>query len=416
MTYISRIVDHELVERLRSVGAVVIEGARAIGKTETGLRASASHSFLDTDLTARRLVELDPTLLLEGATPRLLDEWQLAPDLWDAVRRAVDERRHPGQFILTGSAMPIDDGMRHSGAGRFSRLRMRPLSMAETGLATPSFSLAALLDRQPQPGCNSPLGLADIAQRLVVGGWPALVGAPERPARRFALDYLDQVSRLDIRAGDSRTHDPVRVRALLRSLARNTATEAANTTLAADAGGSTGPLHRDTVARYLEALERIFVLERQPAWSAHVRSRARLRNAPKWHLVDSSLAAAALGISGSMLLRDPETFGLLFESFVHQQLLVYSQTSDATVSHYRDSAGVEVDAIVATPGESWAAFEVKLSARAVDGAAAALRRFAAGLDSGRTPQPSALAVITAIGYGYRREDGVYVIPIGSLGP
>lgn len=416
MTYVRRIVDAQLAQRLDSVGAVLIEGAKATGKTETGLRACSSHAFLDTDQTARKLVELDPALLLDGPTPRLLDEWQLAPELWNFVRRAVDERSRPGQFILTGSASPADDHTRHSGAGRFSRLRMRPLSMAETGESDASVSLADLLVGRTVKGVNTGLGLDGVAKRLVHGGWPAALGTNEKVSRRYAIDYLDQVSRVDIGSAGGRSHDPVRVASLLRSLARNTACEVSVSTLATDAGRGNAALHRDTVASYLGALERIFILEQQPAWSTHLRSRATLRGAPKRHLVDTSLSAAALGVTTERLIRDPKTFGVLFESLVYQQLLVYGQPLDAAVSHYRDSNGVEVDAIVGSFDGSWAAFEVKLSPNSIDAGARSLLRFVEQLDTERVGRPAALGVITATGYGYRRADGIMVIPIGALGP
>lgn len=416
MAYVERIVDAQLAQRLTSVGAVLIEGAKASGKTETGLRACRSHAFLDTDQTARNLVELDPALLLDGPTPRLLDEWQLTPELWNFVRRAVDERSRPGQFILTGSASPADDHTRHSGAGRFSRLRMRPLSMAETGDSDASVSLADLLAGNTVKGVNTGLGLDGVAARLVHGGWPAALGANEKVARRYAVDYLDQISRVDVRSTDTRRHDPVKVASLLRSLARNAACEVSVSTLATDAGGNNAALHRDTVASYLDALERIFILEQQPVWSTHLRSKATLRGAPKRHLVDTSLSAAAMGVTAERLIRDPETFGVLFESLVYQQLLVYGQPVDAAVSHYRDSNGVEVDAIVGSFDGSWAAFEVKLSPNSVDVGARSLLRFVSQLDTERVGRPAALGVITATGYGYRRADGIMVIPIGALGP
>lgn len=416
VSYVARIVDALLAERLASVGAVLIEGARATGKTETGLRSSSSHVFLDTDQNARRLVELDPALLLDGSTPRLLDEWQLAPELWNFVRRAVDQRARPGQFILTGSATPADDHTRHSGAGRFSRLRMRPLSMAETGDSDSTVSLADLLMGQTPKGVASELSLQAVARRIVHGGWPSTLGSEDKVARRFAVDYLDQVSRVDVGGAGKDRHDPTRVASLLRSLARNAASEVSVSTLAADAGGAHSPLHRDTVARYLDALERIFILEQQPAWPTHLRSKAVLRGAPKRHLVDTSLCAAALGVNAERLVLDPQTFGILFESLVFAQLQIYSQPLDGVVSHYRDSNGAEVDSIVSTSDGSWAAFEVKLSPNSIDAAARSLLRFVNQVDTGRVGQPKTLGVITATGYGYRRADGIVVIPIGALGP
>ena len=416
MAYLPRVVDHELTLRLQSSGAVLIEGSKACGKTETASQASNSRVDVDTDARIRELLALDPNLILEGAAPRLIDEWQLAPELWNYVRRAVDERRLTGQFILTGSAVPADDATRHSGAGRFSRLRMRPMSLFESEHSTGAISLRALLSGEAARSVDVGTTVRDIARWIVTGGWPGLHGATEVDAHQSVRDYLDQIRRVDVERVDGVRRDPNKVGALLRSLALNTATEVNVSTLSADAGGSEGPLSRHTTYQYLDALERVFILESQPAWAPHLRSATILRGSPKRHLVDPSLAAAALGATSSKLLADYNLLGFLFESLVMRELLVYAQPLGGEVFHYRDASGLEVDAIVATAEFGWAAFEVKLSPGSIDSAAASLLKFADRIDTRRSGKPVMLAVIVGTGYGYVRSDGVAVIPISAFGP
>lgn len=333
------------------------------------------------------------------------------------MRRTVDERQAKGQFILTGSAVPPDDSTRHSGAGRFSRLQMRPLSLFETGHSTGAISLRELLEGEPARSPDTGLAATDVADLMVRGGWPENIDADERAARRFGRDYLTQISRVDIRQVGEVAYDPRKLMALITSLARNTASEVSISTLRRDTAGSEPDmLARETVARYLDTLERVFVLVNQPAWRPHMRSRATLREAPKRHLVDPSLAAAALGATADDLIRDLETMGLLFETLVYRDLLTYSQPLDADVFHYRDSYGLEVDAIIEAPGLGWGALEVKLNPRSVDEAAANLLRFRERIDTEKSGAPTFLGVITVGKYGYVREDGVAVIPISALGP
>lgn len=416
MTYQPRIVDAELVERLASAGAVLIEGAKASGKTETARQHANSVVFLDTDLDARAVLSLDPALVLDGPTPRLIDEWQVEPSVWNHVRRRVDDRGQPGQFILTGSAMPADDITRHTGAGRFSRLRLRPMSLFETGHSTGAISLAALLTgtavRSPQPKIT----VQELVSRIAIGGWPALQHRGVEAALRANRDYLDQIRRVDVERLGGVKHDPDKVGRLLQSLARNVATEVKISTLAADAAGADGAMSRNTVVGYLDTLERLMVVEQQPAWAPHLRSKAILRNRSKLHFVDPSLAVAAMRASPARILADLNLLGLLFESLVVRDLRVYAQALDGQVRHYRDSNGLEVDAIVETDAGGWAAFEVKLSPASVDNGAASLLKFADGIDTAKCGLPAALAVITGTGFGYVRPDGVAVIPIGSLGP
>jgi uncharacterized protein len=414
--YSRRVVDEELHERLQTSGAVLIEGPKACGKTETARQAAASEVLLDVDERARAAAALDPSLILAGDTPRLIDEWQVEPRVWNHVRRAVDDRRKPGQFILAGSAVPADDATRHSGAGRFSRLRMRPMSLFESGLSDGSISLRELMDRGNARSSNS-VGLTEIAEAVARGGWPALQEMPVEAAMQGVADYLEEVGRTDINRVDGVHRDPRRVNRLLRSLARNLATHVTTTTLATDsADGGDEPLKRQTVAEYLAALERLFVVENQPPWEPHLRSRSILRKSPKRHFVDPSLAAAALGAGPEALLRDLNLFGFLFESLVVRDLRVYSQPRRGEVRQFLDNKGLEIDAIVEADGQ-WAAFEVKLGGeRAIEEAAANLLKFAGEIDTKRSGEPSALGVIVGGGYGYTREDGIQVIPITALGP
>jgi uncharacterized protein len=415
--YQARVVDGELRQRLRTSGAVLVEGPKACGKTETGRQVAASEVLLDVDEGARAAVAVDPNLVLAGGTPRLIDEWQVAPRIWNHVRRAVDERREPGQFILAGSAVPADDATRHSGAGRISRLRMRPMSLFESGLSNGSISLRDLLEGGRAKSGDSGVALVDLAEAIARGGWPALQELTVEAAMENIADYLEDVCRTDINRVDGVRRDPTRVRRLLRSLARNVATHVAMTTLAADTTeNGDNPLKKHTVGEYLSALRRLFVVEDQPPWEPHLRSRSILRKSPKRHFVDPSLAASALGADPPALLRDLNLLGFLFESLVVRDLRIYSQAGRGQVRQFLDNKGLEVDAIIESDGR-WGAFEVKLGGEApIEEAAVNLLKFAGEVDTNRSGEPSALGVIVAGGYGYAREDGVQVVPITALGP
>jgi predicted AAA+ superfamily ATPase len=415
--YRPRVADAELAGRLGATGAVVIEGPRGCGKTETARQAAASEVRLDVDDEARAAGLLAPALLLDGDRPRLIDEWQLVPGIWNQVRREVDATGgRPGQFILTGSAVPADDVTRHSGAMRFSRLRMRPMSLAEAGYSTGDISLRGLLDGVDPRAVDPGLAINDLAERITVGGWPSLQDRTVDEALIALRGYLEETRRVDLVRVDGIGRDPENVARVFRSLARNIASGASARAIAADVGGAEGPIDHHTVLGYVAALSRIFVVEDLPAWSPALRSRTILRSAPTRHFVDPSLAVAALGTRPDRLLRDIETLGLLFESLVVRDLRIYAQAQDASVLHYRDSTDLEADAIVERRDGAWAAFEVKLGPSAVDGAARTLLRVAARVDPERHGRPAVLGVITGWGYGYRRPDGVAVIPIGALAP
>ena len=416
MTYLPRIVDAELAELLEAAGAVLVEGPRATGKTATAARAAASDVLLDVDDNARRMIGADPAAVLDGDTPRLIDEWQLEPAIWNHVRREIDRRGAPDQFILTGSAVPADDVARHTGAGRFVRLRMRPLTLYESGRSGGAISLRRLLDGVEQQAERSETSIADVAELVCAGGWPGHVGKALPGILRVNRGYLDDVCRTDVSRASGKMRDPVKVGRLLRSLARNVATPVSLSTLASDVGEEGRDIKTDTAAEYLDALERLMVVENQPAWSPHLRSRTSLRQTPIRHFVDPSLAVAALRATPARLMADLEFLGLLFESLIVRDLRVYAQAADAQVFHYREKDGLEVDAVVETADGRWAAFEIKLGERWVDDGAKSLRRLAKRLEGSDHGKPAALAVIVPTGYGYVRPGEVGVIPIGALGP
>ncbi|MDE0480832.1 MAG: DUF4143 domain-containing protein [Gammaproteobacteria bacterium] len=417
MEYLPRIVDAELSLLLEATGAVLIEGPKACGKTETALRAAASEVRLDRDENAKQMVDLDVGTVLAGETPRLIDEWQLAPRIWNHVRHEVDRRRAPGQFILTGSSKPADDQTRHSGAGRFSRLRMRPCALSESGQSSSRISLAKLLRGEPQSAVRQEMTIPSLAEIVCAGGWPANVGKPLAAAIRANRGYVREISHVDIAQAGGKSYDPLKVERLLRSLARNVATPAAKSKVAADVGGANGQkLNPDTAAEYLEALTRLMVVEDQPAWAPNLRSRTRLRAAAARHFVDPSLAVAALGITPDRLLADLEYFGFLFESLVTRDLRIYAQAADARVYHYREKDGLEVDAIVETADGRWAAFEIKLGERWIAEGQKNLLRLAGRLAETDHGKPAALAVIVPNGYGHFKPGEVGIVPINALGP
>ena len=414
--YRSRAADAVIAEALARMPAVVIEGPRGCGKTWAARNAARSEVLFDGDVNARTLAVVAPHLVLDGAEPRLLDEWQLAPEIWNQARRACDETNRRGRFILTGSAVPPDDHTRHSGAGRMARVRLRPMSLFETGESTGDVSLGALLGGERIAAPRPDAGVEDIVDAICRGGWPRHLGMPASTAQRALEDYLTEICRTDISAVDGVRRDPAGVRRLLTSLGRNVATTASFSTLAADAAGPRS-LNRTTATEYLRSLERLFVVEDVPQWPAHLRSRAAVRGAAKRHFVDPSLAAAAMGAGPSRLLRELDVVGFLFESRVVRDLRVYGQVNDAAVYHYRDDTKLEVDVILQTRDGTWLAAEVKLGGPdAVERAARSLQRLRDRVDTDRIGPPAKLAVIGATGYAYDRPDGITVLPITSLGP
>ena len=419
MKYAPRVIDAVVEHALSIAGAVLLEGVRACGKTATGLHHSRSAVRLDTDDQARAMAALEPTLVLAGESPRLIDEWQLEPKLWNHVRRAVDETAQRGQFLLAGSATPTDDVTRHSGAGRILRVRMRPMSLSESGHSNAKVSLAAVLAGTVIEGAKSELGVQDIAERICVGGWPGHQTQTPDSAQQILRSYLDDVARADVPLvqPSTRRRDPVRLRRLMTSYSRHVATSASLETITRDtAEPGSRELNTDTARQYIDLLKRVMVIEEQPSWAAHLRSRDTVRKAAVRHFVDPSLAVAALGASVERLMRDPRTLGLLFESLVIRDLRVYAQALNAEVLHYRDSAGVEADAIIQLRDGRWAMVEVKLGESQADAAAASLTTLAGKVDTSAVGPPVARMIVTGGQYAYTRPDGVIVVPLGCLGP
>jgi len=412
MDYLPRIADEELRSRLAAQGAVLIEGPKACGKTETARQVAQSEVLLDLDTNARDAAAVDPALVLTGEMPRLIDEWQLEPTIWNHVRRWVDDKK--GQFILTGSARPADDETRHSGAGRIARIRMRPMTLSEAGRSTGEISLADLMAGNESRATDPGLSLDDLIDEVCRGGWPALRDAKLVVARRSIRDYLNEVARTDINQVDGVTRDPERVKRLLASLGRNVAMRVALTTLATETAGPDSSMSDDTVHSYLSALSRLMVVEDQPAWKPHLRSKVDLRTTPARHFVDPSLAVGAISATPEQLKADLNYFGYLFESLVVRDLRVYAQAFDGRVKQYRDNKDLEVDAIVETNDGRWGAFEIKLGSSRVDEGVESLTKFHKKIDTAKAGEPAVLGVIVGSGYGYVRDDGIHVIPIGAL--
>jgi predicted AAA+ superfamily ATPase len=396
------------------MGGVVIEGARACGKTSTGLRHCRSSVRLDSAPQAVELANLDPVSLLEGDTPRLVDEWQLAPSLWNVIRHEIDDRQRKGQFILSGSATPPDDIRRHSGAGRFGRVRMRTLTLSERGDSSGDVSFAALSSGGSLSGVRSPLSYKALAEAAMLGGWPVLLDASVEDAIDYNSAYIDDICSSDIPTATGIRRDPVRLRRLLASLARTISGEISPKTLVADVSDDGASLDRGTVRGYLDALTRVFVLEELPAWSVALRSRTRLRQGAKAHLADPALACAALGASPARLAANPEYFGQVFEAMAIHDIRVYAEAQRGRVYHYRDESGLEVDAVVEYPG-AWAALEIKLGSAEIPKAEANLLRLRDGrVDTAVVGEPSFLAIVTGTEAGYTLPSGVHVLPLAAL--
>lgn len=414
--YIQRIVDSELDNALGYAGAVVIRGPKACGKTQTALQRAKSVLHVDTDPNVTNLMAIDPKVLLNGDTPRLLDEWQVQSKLWDYVRHEVDNRSGKGQFILTGSSTPDENSLIHSGAGRFAILPMRTLSWQELDYSDGYVTLDNLLSENNKIATKEyKLPVQEIIKRLVIGGWPELVDVNEAGARKINASYINLLAEVDMSRVSNVRRDRLKVRNLLKSIARNVSTITEVTTFIKDIQAvEKKDVSRPTITEYLDALNKLMVIEDQLAWNTHIRSSATLRKTPKRHFADVSLAVAALGLDSTSLLNDLNYTGFLFESQVIHDLRIYAQKLDAEVYYYRDSSGIEVDAIVQKPNGEAAAFEIKLGEGFVEEAAKNLLAFADNLDSSKVKIMS-LNVITGSSYAYTLANGINVIPLGALG-
>jgi predicted AAA+ superfamily ATPase len=408
--YRPRLLDGPLDHALTSAGAVVIEGARATGKTMTALHAAASYVFLD-DPETQLIMEVAPRTVLEGDAPRLLDEWQLSPELWNLVRRAVDASSQQGRFILTGSAVPADDVTRHTGAGRFVRLRQRTMSWWEKlPQRSNQVSLRALFDgARPRPDLEAGPDLADVIDGVLTPGFPALVNLDADHSAPRLRSYVDDVGRADIQRLADVRHSTDVIRRLIAAIARSVASEVAFTTLTADVRSVAPSINAETVSTYVGLLERMFIVEAQQPWTPALRSRARLRTGAKLHLVDPALAAAVLGADARRLRRDLTTLGLLFESAVVHDLAVLASALDGEVRHYRDS-------IVTLPDGRWGAVEVKLGGPQMTAGAARLREAVDQIDTAAVGEPMFRLVVTGTGPLVTLDDGTVTCPLRALAP
>ena len=418
LRYLDRVVDSEVAAALSSAPAVLIEGPRGCGKTWTGRRFARSEVVLDGSEAMRLAAEVDPASILEGPEPRLLDEWQLVRSIWNPMRHACDRRGGFGHFVLTGSQNPPDDITEHSGAGRVARVRMRPMSLWESGDSTGEVSLASLMAGARCRAAETGLTIADVADLICRGGWPRMIGMAPAVAQARLRDYLDDIARVDISRVAGVRRDPGLAGRLLASLARNEATAASHATLRADlTEQDAGPPARSTLRAYLDELARLFVIEPLPAWSVHLRSPTRLRRTPKRYFADPALAVAALSASAASLRSDLEAMGMLFESMAMRDLRVYAQSIDGRSYYYGDDTNLEADAVLEGLDGQWAAVEIKLGgASAITGAMQSLRAVRARVDTARRGEPARLIVITAFGPGYQTDDGIAVVPLTALKP
>ena len=419
--YRTRVVDAILREKLEGKGAVLIEGPKWCGKTTTAEQIAKSVLYMDDPQTIEQninMASLNPKRLLSGQTPRLIDEWQIAPKLWDAIRFEVDHRDDLGQFVLTGSAVPPDTReITHSGTGRFSWLMMRPMSLYESGESTGEVSLSRLFEGNGEVDGESKLDLDRIAFLICRGGWPRAIDMRDKIALNQAIDYYDAVVHSDINRVDNAQKDPERVKRLMRSLARNQGQQIANTAIAADiAANEEATINQETVASYIAALKKIFVVEDMPAWNPNLRSKSAIRTSDTRYYVDASIAAAALGIGPSDLINDLNTMGFLFEAMCIRDLRVFAEALGGSVYHFRNKAGLECDTVVHLRNGSYGLIEIKLGGeKLIKEGVETLTTLARSIDTTRMKAPAFRMILTATDrYAYRREDGICIVPIGCL--
>ena len=419
--YLPRIYDGVLADRLAAKGAVLVEGPKWCGKTTTAEQVAGSVVYMQdpgSRAQNQQLARIAPDVLLAGATPRLIDEWQVVPELWDAVRYEVDRRDEFGQFILTGSAVPADlSQVEHTGTGRIARMRMRPMALAESGDSSGEVSLGALFEGKRLPVTRHAGDIGELAFLTCRGGWPKAIGQHERVALRQALDYVDAVTEVDISRVDGVNRSSQHARALLRSYARMVSSQGTYESMRQDMVQAGAGVSETTFAGYVEALRKLFVIDDLPAWNPNLRSRTAIRTSPTRHFVDPSLATASLGASPAELLDNLNTFGLVFEDLCVRDLRVYAEALDGEVLHFRDKSGLECDAVVRLRNGRYGLVEVKLGGDAlIDEGAKSLLKLRDSIDTERMRAPSFLMVLTGTGeYSYPREDGVLVVPVRTLG-
>ncbi|WP_320129701.1 DUF4143 domain-containing protein [uncultured Sphaerochaeta sp.] len=418
--YLPRLIDVKVTQYLSAFGSVCIEGPKWCGKTMTSQHHCKSTFFVGApanNFSNRALAQMDPSVILEGDTPRLIDEWQEVPAIWDAVRYAVDQRGEKGQFILTGSSTPNRKGILHSGAGRIAMLRLRPMSLYETGASSGKVSLKDLFDNPIPTLLTGEVNLHILIDYIIRGGWPGNIETDNKLAHLVPQQYIDALINEDINRMDGVTRDLKKIRLLLRSLARNESTCATNRTLKNDIKEiDDKDIDIATVAEYLNLFERLFLLDNQKPFSSNIRSSVRVKQSEKRHFSDPSLACALLGATPATLFADLETLGFLFEALCVRDLRIYAETNDAKLFHYQDYNNNEIDAVVEMPDGTWGAFEIKLGANQIDKAAKNLLRIKKGIEKDpKGKPPKMLCIICGLSNAaYVRPDGVYVVPITAL--
>lgn len=419
--YKQRIVDNILKRKLEGKGAVVIEGPKWCGKTTTAEQFSSSILYMDDPEKKEQNIamsEINPKLLLNGATPKLIDEWQLAPKLWDAIRFEVDHRDEFGQFILTGSAVPTNTKeITHSGTGRFTWLSMRTMSLYESGDSSGEVSLDDLFNKKEDIGGISNLSIERLAFLICRGGWPKAIDMRDEIALDQAFDYYDAVVHSDINRVDNVKKNPERVKRLMRSYARNQGCQVSNNKFAQDVSANDETkISEETVASYINALRKIFVVEDMPAWNPNLRSKTAIRSSDTRYYIDPSIATAALGIGPNDLINDLKTFGFMFETLAVRDLRVYAEALGGLVYHYRDKDGQECDAVIHLRNGKYGLIEIKLGGDIfIEEGVKSLKAMASKIDIEKMNEPSFLMVLTGVGdYAYRRKDGIYIVPIGCL--
>lgn len=419
--YRMRIADNILKRKLEGKGAILIEGPKWCGKTTTAEQVAGSIIYMDEPETKNQnitMAELSPKRLLKGETPRLIDEWQIAPKLWDAVRFEVDHRKALGQFILTGSAVPPDTKeVTHSGTGRFSWLTMRPMSLYESGESSGEVSLTELFNGKTDVDGESKIEIEQLAFLSCRGGWPQSIDMRYEVALDQARDYFDAVVKSDINRADGINKNPERVKRLMKSYARNIGSQAPNTVFVADISENDEyKINEETVAAYVNALKKIFVIEDMPAWNPNLRSKTSVRTSETRYYIDPSLATAALQVEPQDLINDLKTFGFIFECLCVRDLRVYADALDGNVYHYRDKNKLECDAVVHLRDGKYGLIEIKLGGeKLIDEGAANLIKLKGQIDTDRMKEPSFMMVLTGVGrYAYKRADGVIVVPVGCL--
>ena len=422
MEYRKRLADEVLKDKLEASGAVLVEGAKWCGKTTTSKQIAKSVLYMQEPAQKKQnllMADTNPSLLLQGDAPRLIDEWQLAPKLWDAVRFEVDQRDDFGQFILTGSAVPPDTSeISHSGTGRISRMLMRPMSLFESGESSGSVSLEGLFNTDYEVSASVESDIEKLAFLICRGGWPKAVGKSIKVALQQAVDYYDAVVNSDISRVDGKERNPERAKLLMRSYSRNIGSQAKFEEIRQDIlGNDVDSFSIDTLYDYLNALKKIFVIEDAPAWNPNLRSKTAIRNTDTRYYVDPSIATASMGLGPKDLINDLSTMGLLFENLCVRDLRIYAQSIGGEIYHYRDKSGLECDAVVHLRNGSYGLVEIKLGGdKLIEEGCATLNKFEKIIDTTKMKSPSFKMILTGVGnYAFKRPDGILVVPVRSLG-